>query len=318
MIFAYSLLNGRLILQAPDADVSEALWIDLYRPTEDQVAVVTALGFEIPTKAEMRELEPSNRLYRDDGVDYMTVVMPGRDVQGLPANGPVTFMLAEHQLVTVRHHAVRAFKMYPDSAHQTAIGCTDPRCLLLGLLGENIGGLADMLERIGDRLDELALWIFDDDRKSDTELEETLKRTGRMAELIGKIRMALMNLDRLLGHLEPALLKHADAHALRPVLPGLERDIAALAVHCDYLTGRVSFATDATMGMIGLGQNRSISVMSAVTSLFIPPTLIASIYGMNFSDMPELQDAWGYELTLLGMLVSSVLTYFLMRWQRWL
>ncbi|WP_121067963.1 CorA family divalent cation transporter [Chachezhania antarctica] len=318
MIFAYTLQDGRLALQAQGADMADALWIDMFRPTDEQLEQVRALGFDIPSKAEMRGLKPSNRMHLTAGIDYMTVVMPGRDVQGHPTNGPVSFMLGTEQLVTVRHHAVRAFKTFPGVADQTAIGCSDARCLLLGLLGENIGGLADMMERIGDRLDELALWIFDDDRKSDAELEETLKRTGRMSELIGKIRLALLNLDRLLGHLEPILMKHEDAAHLKPMLPSLERDVSALAVHCDYLTGRVGFATEATMGMIDLGQNRAVSVMSAVTSLFIPPTLIASIYGMNFIDMPELQDAWGYEITLLGMVASSVLTYFLMRWQRWL
>ena len=127
MIFAYTLQEGALVLQPPEADLSEALWIDMFRPTDEQLDEVRAQGFAIPGKAEMRGLEPSNRLHLTGGIDYMTVMMPGRDVQGHPANGPVSFMLAEHQLVTVRHHAVHAFKTFPAVADQTAIGCADAR-----------------------------------------------------------------------------------------------------------------------------------------------------------------------------------------------
>lgn len=110
----------------PGAQIGRAIWIDLYRPLDSQVSAVDALGVEVPTLADMEEIEISNRLYRENGADYMTVVLPGQLPDGRSVSGPVSFILSKERLITVRHHTPRSFETFPDRADRATAGCTTP------------------------------------------------------------------------------------------------------------------------------------------------------------------------------------------------
>lgn len=319
MMFAYSPGPGGLARREPGTPLAEALWIDLYRPLDAQVREVQALGIEVPTLADMEEIEISNRLYREGECDVMTVVLPGQAPDGARIEGPVTFILAPRRLVTVRHHAPRPFETYPARADSGVAGCSTPERIFLGLFEEIISRLADLLEGAGRALTAATAGVFGGAGRASSPavLQHALEQVGQQGEMVGRVRLSLLTLERALSFYGQHLGAAPD-EAMKAVVKGEMRDIQALAVHADFLSSRVALAVDATLGMINLAQNATVRILSVVAALFLPPTLIASIYGMNFAVMPELAKSWGYPFALILMLASSVATYVFFRWKKWL
>jgi magnesium transporter len=319
MLFAYREANGHLERLAPASGIHDAVWVDLYRPLPEQTAAVAALGVEVPTLEDMEEIEISNRLYRENGVDYMTVVLPGLSTTKTPISGPVTFILMAERLLTVRHHAPRPFETYPERADKVGPGCSSPDRVFLGLIEEIIGRLADLLEGAGKALDEVTRSVFQPENgpRSDL-LQGALQKVGLEGDLIGRVRLSLLTLERAIGFFTQSIADRSSGEQLRQVMKALTRDIQALEVHADFLSSRVALATDATLGMINLAQNSTVRIVSVVAVLFLPPTLIASVYGMNFAVMPELAQTWGYPAALVMMLGSAVGTYLFFKWKHWL
>ncbi|PTE21461.1 magnesium transporter [Cereibacter changlensis JA139] len=317
MLYAYQTSGDRLIRRGPTEPLAEALWIDLYRPQPPQIAAVAALGIAVPTLADMEEIEISNRLYRENGLDYMTVVIPGQDLAKQQISGPVTFILAPGRLITVRHHAPRPFETYAERADRTGPGCATADQIFLGLIEEITGRLADLLEGSGRSLDEVSRSIFRSQGQNIPPqlLQGALEKVGRQGELLGNIQLALLTLERALSFYGQTERSGA---ALRPVVKSQTRDIAAMEVHADFLSQRVALVTDATLGMINLTQNATVRIVSVVAVLFLPPTLVASVYGMNFAHMPELSQSWGYPAALILMVASAAATYLWFRWKNWL
>ena len=317
MIFSYRTLGTRLERMAPDAPLTEAVWIDLYRPQPEQVAQVAALGIEVPSLEDMEEIEVSNRLYRENGVDYMTVVLPGQTPDKAQIANPVCLIVAPHVLVTVRYHTPRPFETFPERAGRSMAGCGGVEPVFLGLLEDITGRLADILEAEGKALDLISQSVYRSHGGASRPavLAEALQQVGREADVLGRVRLSLLTLDRAVGFYTQTLPKGNPGAAH---LKSLSRDIQALEVHGDFLAGRVALASDATLGMINLAQNATVRIVSVVAVLFLPPTLIASIYGMNFRVMPELSQTWGYPAALGLMLASAVVTYAYFRWKNWL
>ncbi len=358
MLFAYRPNGPRLQRLSPGAPLTDALWIDLYKPLASQVQQVAELGIPVPTLEDMEEIEISNRLYREGGKDFITVVLPGLNEQKEVVSGPVTFILATDRIVTVRHHAPRAFDTYPDRAETVSPGCNDPQRVFLSLIDEIVGRLADRLEGTGRELDEVARDIYAEGASaSDKVLLNALRRVGRESDLISRVRLALLTLERALGFfaLNPGIrpaggalpetaegraaalageaedeppppappvatprgkAAKANAEVLRLATKALLRDIQSLEVHADFLSSRVAMASDAALGIINLTQSQTIKIFSVLAVVFLPPTVIASAYGMNFDVMPELHWAWGYPMALVLMLLSAVGTYAFFKWRK--
>lgn len=320
MLFSYTLDGPRLHQQPNGADLGAAVWVDLYRPMPDQTDRVRALGIDPPTLADMEEIEISNRLYRENGADYMTVVLPGLSESKAPISGPVCFILTRERMITVRHHAPRPFETYPTRADKVGPGCSDPRKLFLSLVEEIVGRLADLLEGSGRALDEIGARVFRNEG-SDQELSQALRDVSRESDLIGKVRLSLLTLERAVSFFGQSLIDGpgaAGGDGLKPFVKGLMRDIQALEVHGDFLTNRIAMTSDLTLGMISVAQNTTVKIVSVVAVIFLPPTLIASAYGMNFANMPELNTSWGYPAAVALMLASAVGTYLFFKWKRWL
>ena len=320
MLYAYRLEAGKLVKLDPDADLAMAIWVDLYKPMPAQTARVTALGVDVPTLADMEEIEISNRLYREPGADYVTVVLPGLSETQSPMSGPVCFILTPSRLITVRHHVPRPFETFPDRADKGGSGCDTAHKLFFGLMEEIVGRLADLLESAGRGLEEIYRTVYasGDEGRTSAMLQEALQLIGRESELIARVRLSLLTLERAMSFATLSLTDKKTDAVLRSIAKGLQRDIAALEVHCDYLATRVAQATDTTLGMINLLQNGTVKIVSVVAVLFLPPTLIASIYGMNFHTMPELDQAWGYPAALGLIVLSAVGAYLYFKWRKWL
>lgn len=321
MLYAYAPASDTegLTPLSPEDDLASALWIDLYRPLESQVRAVVALGYDIPTLDDMEEIEISNRLYTDRGTLYMTGVLPGHLPDGQSVAMPVTLILNAHRLVTVRHHAPRPFETFPTRAEHSSIGCSTPERIFLGLVEEIVGRLADISESVSRVLDATAERVLSKTAPSEQDyLQSALVTIGQQAELMGRVRMGLLSMDRILVYHAGASAPRSEGQATRANRAMIQRDIQSLEVHADFLTSRIGMTIDATMGMIGLQQNERVRILAVITALFLPPTLIASFYGMNFQIFPTLSWHMGLPMALVAMVVSVGLVLALLKYKNWL
>ncbi len=320
MLFAYRRDGSRLRAMGPDEPLGDAVWIDLYQPMPAQTAAVEAFGVTVPTLEDMEEIEISSRLYREADGDVMTVVLPGLSVSKVQMSGPVTFLLNANRLVTVRHHAPRPFETFPERADKSPMGCATPDLIFVGLIDEIIARLADLLEGVGRALDEVSGEVFQSNGKpkSPALLQAALEKVGRQGDLVGKVRLSLLTIERALGFFLLGVTDRGRNDKMKAAVKAMTRDIQALEVHSDFLSQRVGLASDATLGMINLSQNITVRIVSVVAVLFLPPTLIASVYGMNFVHMPELAKPWGYPFAIVLMIASALTTYLYFKWRKWL
>jgi len=302
----------------------DALWIDLEAPTvAEEDAVEAALGLGVPTREDMQEIEVSSRIYREDGALYLTAqIVASHDARETEI-GPVTFVVLPDRLVTVHYHHPGSFTHFAEWAarHDTQLKCGPDA--LLGLLESVVDRLADILEGEARKLDALSKAVFAAHRpsgKGET-LPVVLQRIGRAEDLNGKASESLVTLQRLVGYLN-VTSEHPDLHVLteadRPLARTLAQDIKSLRDVAVTQSDKIRFLLDATLGVINIRQSDIIKVFSVVAFVFLPPTLIASIYGMNFVHMPELTWAWGYPMAIGLMVLSALVPYGIFRWKKWL
>lgn len=318
MLFAYRAKPGGLERLAVDADPAGAIWIDLYRPMPAQIAAVEALGVSLPSREDMEEIELSARLSREPGREVMTVTLPGQTPEKTDVAGPVTMILTPERLVTLRYHMPRPFETYPLTAARGTIGPKSVDRVFLGLTGEIVARLADLLEGAGRVLDDLSGSVFGAAGSGPEKLRAVLREVGRQGELLGRVRGALLTMGRALTFFGQVIRKHDEGERLALALGAQQRDIEALGVQIDFLSARISLIADATLGMINLDQNANIRLFSVVAVFFLPPTLVASVYGMNFRLMPELDASWGYPAALGLMVASALATWAFFKWRNWL
>jgi magnesium transporter len=324
MIKAFVVDNDRLRFVDSLLDNREqVVWADLLVPTKEEEAVIEAwIGVNVPTREEMEEIEISSRLYVENGVSYMTATLPAHTDGDNPVMSPVTFVLAGNRLVTVRYHEPRAFQTFPMRAEKVATGCTNGETILVGLLEAIVDRLADVLERAGRDIDALSHDIFQPTEtnasKRDRDFQKLLERIGRKEELASDLRDSLMTLQRLSGFLGNAIKPEKNGKDVRARVKTLARDVLSLTDHVTFMSQKITFLLDATLGMINIEQNGIIKIFSVAAVVFLPPTLVASIYGMNFDVMPELKWALGYPFAIGMMVLSAILPFLYFKRRGWL
>jgi magnesium transporter len=298
------------------------VWIDLVSPTQDEeTALETRLGIGVPTREEMEEIEVSSRLYQEDGAVFMTATLPAQTDQDSPVMAPVTFILVGERLVTVRYHEPRAFVTFPLRASRVNLGCIKGEAVLVALLEAIVDRLADVLERTGHEIDAISRNVFQ--RKggrssTSRDFQGILEDIGRQGDLTSKIRDSLVSLERLIGYLAQVTLQRKSEADIRTRVETLARDAGSLNDHVSFLSQKITFLLDATLGMVNIEQNAIIKIFSVAAVAFLPPTLIASIYGMNFRYMPEFSWLYGYPVALGLMVMSAVLPYLYFKRRGWL
>jgi magnesium transporter len=323
MLTVYDSARGTLLRRENASVDTEAVWIDLLNPTkEEDLQVERALGLSVPTREEMAEIEASSRLYHESGAHYMTaVVLHQRDSEPSVAT-PVTFIIAGNRLVTVRYEEPRAFKMFLGRAQKSDTACGSGVAVMVGLLEAIIDREADRVERIQGDVDKLSQNIFetkDDRTRTRTRrFDVTIKLIGREGELTSRSRESLLSLHRLLTYLAHAMSERGDDKALRARVKTADRDVQSLADHIGYLSTKITILLDATLGMINNEQNKIIKIFSVLAVALMPPTLVGTIYGMNFRHIPELEWIWGYPFALALMVFSAVLPWWFFKRQGWL
>lgn len=321
MIIAY-LKQNKFIPQEitieNQALLKEAIWIDLLIPSkEEEAQVEQQLGLDIPTREEMGEIELSSRLYKESDTLFMTASMIALSDSPDPLFDPVTFVLTQRQLITIRYIQPQSFKLFSSQLKKldTQIDATT---FFICLLDATVDRLADILELVSRRIDEYSKTIFrpqDDNVKLD--YRKLLQQIGTNGDLNTKARESLLTFNRLIAFFTQTMNAKIDNDGqLR--LASLSKDISSLNDHANFLSTKVNFLLDATLGLVNIEQNNIIKIFSVAAVIFLPPTLIASIYGMNFQFIPELSWKYGYLFSVGLILLAAWLPYKYFKYRKWL
>lgn len=304
-----------------DNQALDAAWIDLYNPTrEEELAMEARLGVLLPTREDMAEIEASSRLYLENGVAFMTAQVAFFGGQAHLQSGPVTFVLAGRRLVTIRYIDPASFGIFANHIDKSPALCLDGTTAFLNLLDVIIDRTADLIEKTQGQIDELSRSIFTRQRKG--RLEDVLLLLGNAQNDIVKIRDSLVTFARLTAFaagLDPALTRgaHPDNKEFQDRLHTMSQDVTSLSDHATYVSGNIAFLLDAALGLINVEQNAVMKVISVTSVVFLPLTLIASIYGMNFEHMPFLHNPDAFWASIVMMVAIAVALIWWFRMKRW-
>lgn len=307
----------------------EIVWLDLLRPEAAEVAFVArTTGLNVPSFEELSEIESSSRLRRGNGSLYLSAPLVFRSNSDQPLATPVGFVLTRERLITVRFEELPSFAAFAggDFANGDFAGAAGSGAVFAGLIDAITDRLADILERIAADLDVVSHRLFHDPANEQRELRPAtresadlriiLRRVGHSGDLVSKIRDSLLGIGRIV----PFVLAGAGewlSPAVKQRLDTVRQDVASLSDYDTHLVNKVQLLLDATLGLINVEQNNIIKVLTIVSVVGIPPTLVASIYGMNFKSMPELSWSWGYPYGLAVIGLSAVLPLLWFKWRGW-
>ena len=307
----------------PDGEVPEhAVWIDLLNPAPNEDKLIERrLGIAVPTREEMQEIEVSSRLYVEHHARFMTATMMCNSDTAVPKTTAVTFILAGHRLVTVRYDEPRPFMIVGNKLARHSPNNISGEAILMDLLDAVIDRAADILERIGIEVDRVSHDIFEPNSAADNKAlsyKDVLKAIGSKGDLTSKVRESLVSIGRLLLFLANEAEGMRWPKDTRLQLQSMQRDVLSLSDHATYLSSKITFLLDAMLGVVQIEQNNIIKIFSIAAVALMPPTLIASIYGMNFKHMPELEWTFGYPYAVGLMICSAILPFVVFKWKKWL
>ena len=307
------------------AGLEKGVWYDLNNPTADEEHFVESrLGVLVPTRDEMKDIEPSARLYNEADAEFMTVTALSHLHDHDPIKTPITFVLRDKVLVTIRYSDPTPFDTFEASATRPGgRKLPDGEMVMAGLLEAFIDRLAHVLETTGDELDAISREVFRARVKGATRkarnLEALIEKIGNKGDMLTLVRESLVTILRVTTFHQTGSESGAKTvRNARQEFKILQRDAASLGDHAGFLSNKVNFLLDATLGLINLEQNAIIKIFSVAAVVFLPPTLVASIYGMNFVNMPELSWQLGYPFALGLMVVSAILPYLFFKRRGWL
>ena len=302
------------------------VWIDLCNPTPDEEkGVERLLGLQVPTQQEMAEIEESARLYEEHDALVMTAVIINGVAESRPSRTQVTFVLTKTHLVSVRYANPMPFRTFEAKCERQGDALTSSDRIVASLLESIVERAADVLESVAADLNEIANRLFLEDEadprrranRFENQLQVLIKRLGRKNITVSILRESLLSLSRLIPFFRNGSQDWlSDGTPAR--LKQIERDLHSLVTYQAQLTSEIVYLHEATLGLINLDQNRIIKVFSIAAVLFLPPTLVGTIYGMNFEGMPELKWGYGYVFALLLMVLSAVVPYYWFKRRGWL
>jgi len=325
MLTTYTVENGQVAVRdhVRDPDVlRSAVWIDLMQPSlEEEHAVQNALGTEIPTREEMQEIESSSRLYREGETLVLTAnFLYGVDT-GEFSSTAISFVLVGEALITVRYATPKAFPVFAARCQKTPALLSSGDAVMLHLFEQIVDRLADILERIGADMDRASQGAFKRGKPGavtlrEQDLKEVLLTLGQVGEVTTRASETLLGLNRIFTFIsaEKAMVRKENQGYIKTLV----RDVRSLVEHANFLNNKATFLLDAVLGIINIEQTNIIKTFTVVSVALMPPTLIASIYGMNFQHMPELAWSIGYPLALGLMVATGVLPIWYFKRKGWL
>ena len=317
MLSAFKLCNDRLHrldLEEGDEKLSDALWIDLMEPEDhDRERVHLELGQELATRPELDDIEASARFFEDDDGLHVHSFFYYADADDHAGNATVAFTIRDGRLYTLRERELPAFRLYRMRSRTQHLIDGNAYELLLDLFETKIEQLADVIENIYSDLENLSRAIMKG--KQGDEFDTALSRLAEQEDIGWKVRLCLMDTQRAINFLiRRARLPTAQLEQAREIL----RDIESIQPHNESLFQKVNFLMQAAMGFTNIEQSRIIKIFSVVSVVFLPPTLVASSYGMNFQIMPELSWTFGYPAAIGVMIAAAIAPYVYFKRKHWL
>ncbi len=308
----------------PEIDLAnDVVWIDMVSPTvEEDRAAEAFLQLSVPTKEDMEEIELSARLYDEAGAEYMTMLAVSRVHVDEPSKSPVTFILHKNVLITVRYSEFLSFSQYLQRAKKrNGVLIASAQGLMLDIIESFTNRIADSLEELGGEIDAISYDIFRSKKisaqKKNVLMQISIRKIGAKGDLLGMLRESLTSISRLTLH-HSGHVPETTSKPIRHKIAMLSRDVASLNDHAGFLSNKMNFLLDATLGMINLEQNQIIKIFSIAAVAFLPPTLVASVYGMNFHHMPELDWPFGYPVAVGLMIISALVPLYYFKKRGWL
>lgn len=319
--------TGAIMTQEVDAPPyglpDNVLWVDVQKPSAGLDAVAEQLGIDLPTKTEVWKNHALNRLYVEDGNAYMTAAIITKVESPYPGTSPVTFILTPKCLLTVHEIDPTSFRNFAARLQKPNEHFSTSAEMLEGLFEEMIIRVAHNSELILETLDEISHNIFgavngtaEPQESSSHLMKDILARLGAAADLNSKINESLHTFNRALlffKRVVPGSTRSIDTN-----IDLLVADVNVLLTQTSFVSDKITFQLDATLGMINVEQNLIIKIFSVVAVFFMPPTLVSSIYGMNFHHMPELEWLAGYPMAIVLMLTCAIVPYVYFRKRGWL
>ncbi|BCU92429.1 magnesium transporter CorA [Yersinia pseudotuberculosis] len=316
MLSAFKLHNNRLSRLELDEsdDLASSLWVDLVEPEEgERERVQKELGQSLATRPELDDIEASARFFEDEDGLHIHSFFYYEDADDHAGNSTVAFTIRDGRLYTLRERELPAFRLYRMRARNQTLVDGNAYELLLDLFETKIEQLADEIENIYSDLEALSRVIMEGQQGD--EYDAALSTLAEQEDIGWKVRLCLMDTQRALNFLvRKARLPSSQLEQAREVL----RDIESLLPHNESLFQKVNFLMQAAMGFINIEQNRIIKIFSVVSVVFLPPTLVASSYGMNFEFMPELRWSFGYPGAIALMIIAGLAPYLYFKRKNWL
>ena len=306
MFTAYTQENGQCLpVAVTDLEKLESriVWVDLVNPDDEERALVRKIfGIDLPKIEAIGEIEATSRFFEDsDGFHLRSFFL--QDDADVTRNVAVGFIVTENRVFTVHSQSLYAFDDFQRQSGVSMEEMRKPSSILLGLFEIQVDRIADVLERLYESLETHSKSATGIPEKG---LEELFTIVAQIENVNGNVRLSLMDKQQVLSILtRRAKVPHDLEHRLNEIL----RDIDSLITHSTFISGKVNFLTDIIMGRINLEENKIIKIFSMVAVVFLPPTLIASIYGMNFHFIPEFGWKLGYPLAIMFMIAAGVVPY---------
>jgi len=285
----------------------------LYQPTPEEEAIVeTELNVDVPTTVERNALEESARFYESADGLVLTASLLGRREEGTFVSGPVTFVLVGARLVTVRDVNPRAFEVGKGRSSARIAEASRGVDVLIALIEGTIERLADVTSEQVELADSVSEQLFTESQPLN--LKKTLRDLGRITSILALTHASLSSLNRLMAFTEPRAEKyHIAEESIRPV----RTDIAELERQAEVAQVRVAYLQDAALGLINAKQTDVLKALSLATIAFVPATLVASIFGMNFDFMHWYQRNWGPPVAFALMIIAPLTLFGIARWRKW-
>ncbi len=320
MIITYLNQNNKIERSTEVILDSSTLWIDLVNMSrEEEKLIENFLGIDIPSKEEMEQIEVSRRLYVENDATYFIMSLINHNITTI-INHSVTFILFNNLLITVRYNEeLKSFNSFGQKLVKNQNNYFEAKEIFLELLTIIIEILADILQDVRQNIDKLNREIFltDTSAEEKTDYAEVLKKIGQQGNFLSKTEESILSINRVINYSQQSnKFAKNEPQILR--LATMLADLNSIAEHANFLSGSITFLLEALLGIIQLEQSNIVKLVSIVSLIFLPPTLIASIYGMNFEIMPELKQWLGYPITLLIMLISGWLPYKICKKKKWL
>ncbi|MDR2212401.1 MAG: magnesium/cobalt transporter CorA [Pseudomonadales bacterium] len=292
--------------------IRQADWIDAQEPDENERALLqTLLHSDLPEFDEVEEIEASARCFVDQaGIHVHSLFLT--QTEGRHQAVSVACILQKERLITIREDELADFRLLRMRARRGQVECNSAQELLVTLLEQKVENHADGLEDLHMQLESVSYLVLEDE---EAELEDAISQLSRLEDHNGKIRLCLMDTQRNISF----LLRHLPTQAERTAtMRDVLRDIEALMSHTTFLFDKINFLMSSTHGFINIEQNQIIKIFSIAAVMLLPPTMVASVYGMNFVHIPELQWVSGYPFALGLMLLSGVAPYLYFKRKGWL